>query len=212
MTAPIMLNSATKPLSKAATRAMREKSLLKASLVTVARYGIEGATVARICAEAGASRGLIAHYFNSKEDLLMLALQGLFDEAQSLKVAIANDQSLPLDRRIRHIAYTSFEAPIYSWHMASAWQEFTNACRFTPRYLIPIQDSTEQFKTTVQPLFAALEQDYGVTIEPATAAQGLFILIDGLWSSLATGKDGMTPQGAQKMCDVFIDGCITSKR
>ena len=48
------------------TRLFRQKALLKAALVTVAKFDIEGATVARICAEAGASRGLITHYFANK--------------------------------------------------------------------------------------------------------------------------------------------------
>ncbi|WP_261843285.1 TetR family transcriptional regulator [Aliamphritea ceti] len=208
MTAVAVPDAVTKPMTKAETRAIREKSLLRAALVTVARYGIEGATVARICSEAGASRGLISHYFVSKDALLIAALQGLFDEAQTLKENIAADQSLPLTERIRGIAHSSFQAPVYSWEMAAAWQAFTNACRFTPLYLEPIQDSTEQFNDTVRLLFIALGDEQNLAVSPAAAARGLFILIDGLWNSLATGKDDMTPEEATQMCDVFISGCL----
>lgn len=197
-----------RPVPKAETRAMREKSLLQAALVTVARYGIEGATVARICTEAGASRGLISHYFSSKEALLVAALQGLFDEAQVLKVAFAEDTSLPLAERIRRIAHSSFQAPVYRWEMAAAWQAFTNACRFTPQYLEPIQASTEQFNQTVRPLFTALGREQTLAVSPASASRGLFILIDGLWNSLATGKDDITPEDARVLCDVYINGCM----
>ena len=72
-------------------REFRRSSLLHAALVTVAEFDIEGATVARICARAGASRGLISHYFSNKEELLVAALRGLFDEAQALKESIAAD-------------------------------------------------------------------------------------------------------------------------
>ena len=86
-------------------------------MTTVARYDIEAATVARICAEAGASRGLIGHYFDNKEDLLLCALRDLFSGAQALKQAIADDHGNDLAERVRRIAYCSFQAPVYSlWH------------------------------------------------------------------------------------------------
>jgi len=118
-------------------------------------------SVARICAEAEASRGLIAHYFASKEELLLAALHGLFDDAQARKQAIASDTGLDAVERIRRIAHSSFQAPVYSWEIAA-----TNA------------------------------------------AIGLFILIDGLWNSLATGKDDLQTAQAMALCDTYIEGCL----
>ena len=100
-------------------REFRRQSLLRAALITVGKYDIQAATVARICAEAEASRGLIAHYFSSKEELLVSAIGGLFSEAQVLKKSIANDATLTPLERIRRIAHSSFKAPIYSWFMAT---------------------------------------------------------------------------------------------
>jgi len=37
---------------------------------------------------------------------------------------------------------------------------------------------------------------------------GLYILIDGLWNSLATGKDGLQPGQAITLCNTYIDGCL----
>jgi len=37
---------------------------------------------------------------------------------------------------------------------------------------------------------------------------GLFILIDGLWNSLATGKDDLKPEQAIVLCDIYIEGCL----
>ena len=189
-------------------REFRRTSLLRAALVTVAEFDIEGATVARICARAGASRGLISHYFSSKEELLVAALRGLFDEARVLKESIAAEVTLAPVERIRRIAHSSFETPIYSWEMAAAWQAFTNASRHNPAYQAAIRQSTQQSVATVIPMFDQLAQGQKLRGGTSECAMGLFILIDGLWNSLATGKDDLKPQQAITLCDIYIEGCL----
>ena len=195
---------------QAEIREFRRTSLLRAALVTVAEFDIEGATVARICARAGASRGLISHYFDSKEDLLVAALRGLFDEAQILKQSIAADRTLPCVERIRRIAHSSFKAPIYSWETAAAWQAFTNASRHSSAYQSAIRQSTQRSVATALPLFQQLASQSLLRGNPADNAMGLFILIDGLWNSLATGKDQLRPAQAIALCDIYIEGCLVS--
>jgi AcrR family transcriptional regulator len=45
-------------------------ALLSAARELVAKYGVAGATLARIGEKAGYSRGLVAHYFGTKEKLI----------------------------------------------------------------------------------------------------------------------------------------------
>jgi TetR/AcrR family transcriptional regulator, transcriptional repressor of bet genes len=207
------MNTATappqKPRRQAEIREYRRDSLLQAALITVGKYDIEAATVARISAEAGASRGLISHYFTSKEELLLSALRGLFDGAQKLKQAIADDHRLDLVERVRRIAHSSFQAPVYSWEIAAAWQAFTNASRHNPAYRKPIRASTQDSIETVTPLFLQLADEQRLRTDPRQAAIGLFMLIDGLWNSLATGKDDLQTAQAMALCDTYIEGCLS---
>ncbi|MEQ8665957.1 MAG: TetR family transcriptional regulator C-terminal domain-containing protein [Rhodospirillales bacterium] len=191
-------------------REFRRESLMRAALVTVGEHDLEGATVARICARAGASRGLISHYFSSKEDLLVAALRGLFDDAQALKERIAADESLTAVERIRRIAHSSFKAPVYSWEAAAAWQAFTNASRHNSAFRGAIRRPTQQAVTTVTPLFEQLAAKKALRGSPNESAMGLFILIDGLWNSLATGKDKLRPTQAMALCDTYLEGCLES--
>ena len=195
-------------MRQADIRRLRRSSLLRAALETVAHQDIEGATVARICARAGTSRGLISHYFDSKEALLLTALRGLFDDAQALKDSIASDAARSPQERIKAIARSSFEPPVYSWEMAAAWQAFTNASRHNQAYREPIRESTRRSVATVTPLFEQVARRYRLRIEPAAGALGLFTLIDGLWNSLATDKDGLDAAQAIALCEVYIEGCL----
>ena len=49
----------------------RREEILAGARRAFARYGLEGATVARLEEEIGVSRGAIFHYFASKEDLFI---------------------------------------------------------------------------------------------------------------------------------------------
>lgn len=60
----------------------RREEILAGARRAFARYGFEGATVARLEEEIGVSRGAIFHYFPSKEDLFVALA-----EMESLRVA-----------------------------------------------------------------------------------------------------------------------------
>lgn len=195
-------------MSQAENREYRRASLLQAAIITVARYDIEGATVERICNEAGASRGLIAHYFDSKESLLLAALENWFNTALGIKTHIAQDTSLSAEERIREIAYSSVSPPSYSWEIAAAWQAFTNASRHNPAYAKPIRNASRYATKLIAPLFSQAADDLGIELDAKDAAMGLYVLDDGLWNSLATGKDKLTLAKARACCDRYIDGCL----
>ena len=50
--------------------AERRQHILDAAVRCFARYGFHDATLARICDEAGVSRGAVYHYFGSKEEII----------------------------------------------------------------------------------------------------------------------------------------------
>ncbi len=197
-----------KRLTQAENRKFRRESLLRAAIVTVAQFDIAGATVERICAQAGASRGLIAHYFENKEELLLAALAHWFDTALFIKRQIADDASLSAYQRIKQVAYASFSSPSYSWETAAAWQAFTNASRYNQRYAEPIYRASRNTHALLEWLFAQAAQDRHLKIDARKAAVGLYILDDGLWNSLATGKDNLTLSQATEYCDGYIDGWL----
>ena len=189
-------------------REFRRNSLLRAAIVTVAKHDIAGATVERICAQAGASRGLIAHYFQSKEALLLAALTDWFDLALSIKQDLSLDNSLTPLEKLKAIAHSSFSNPSYSWEMAAAWQAFTNASRHNQSYAIPIRKASKFSNSISEKLFDQAAKQLNKKINPREAAVGLYILDDGLWNSLATGKDDLTIKQAKAYCDAYIDGCL----
>ncbi|WP_282610447.1 TetR/AcrR family transcriptional regulator [Pelagibius sp. Alg239-R121] len=57
-------------MGRPSVKAQRSSEILDAFETCVARYGVEGATLERIAAEAGLARALIRHHVGNRDDLL----------------------------------------------------------------------------------------------------------------------------------------------
>ena len=64
-------------MPKVVDRERRRGDLARAAARVVARIGLEGVTIQAVAAEAGCSAGSIAHYFRTKDDLLVHALRAV---------------------------------------------------------------------------------------------------------------------------------------
>jgi TetR/AcrR family transcriptional repressor of bet genes len=60
---------------KIVDHAQRRDEIAHVACQVVARYGFEQATVARIARAAGYTTGMVAHYYESKQDIILAALR-----------------------------------------------------------------------------------------------------------------------------------------
>jgi AcrR family transcriptional regulator len=64
------------------TGAERKKRIVEATVDIVARHGVQGATTARIAAAAGISEKSLYSYFASRRDILIAALDSVFERSR----------------------------------------------------------------------------------------------------------------------------------
>jgi TetR/AcrR family transcriptional regulator, transcriptional repressor of bet genes len=62
-------------MPKIVDHAVRRDEIAHAACQVVAKYGFEQATVARIARAAGYTTGMLAHYFESKQEIILAALR-----------------------------------------------------------------------------------------------------------------------------------------
>jgi AcrR family transcriptional regulator len=90
---------------KVVDRERRRGDLARAAARVVARIGLEGVTIQAVADEAGCSVGSIAHYFRTKDDLLVGALRAA---TEPLMQALRREpDSLESLEELRHIARRS---------------------------------------------------------------------------------------------------------
>ncbi len=79
------------PATRAARRAITRAALLRAATNAICRDGLGGASIDRIAADAGYTKGAFYANFDSKEQLFLVMLEEKFDaELERLQAAIAS--------------------------------------------------------------------------------------------------------------------------
>ena len=90
----------TGPRRRRLSETERREQILRATVEVVARYGYDGASLVRVAEQAGVSKGLVSHYFGSKDDLMAEAVTGTVRALREF-VAAQLDLSAPVPEVIR---------------------------------------------------------------------------------------------------------------
>jgi AcrR family transcriptional regulator len=77
------------------------RRILDAAVLRIAREGIDEVRIARIAMDAGVSAALVHYHFDSREALLVEALEHSFELAGDQRMAVAGDPSAPPEERLR---------------------------------------------------------------------------------------------------------------
>jgi AcrR family transcriptional regulator len=184
----------------------RRDEILSATWRVIARDGLAGATIRAIAREANCSRGILAHYFDDKADILGAALVlshrrvgARMDAAtaglaglKALRVVML--EALPLDdeRDLEAQIEISF------WGRALATPE-----------LRELQHS--EFERLWRRLLQHLEEaerlgELGDRVDPGFATHQLVALIDGISAERVLYRDRIPPGRQVAMLDHLLEG------
>ena len=183
----------------------RRDEILSATWRVIARDGIAGATIRAIAREANCSRGILAHYFDDKADILGSALvmshrrvaarmdagaAGLTG-LSALRVVML--EALPLDEQ------RDLEAQIE----ISFWGRALGNPALRKLQHAEFDRFASRLRGYLSEAAARDELRDGVDIE--LAAHQLLVLIDGLSAERVLYPDRVSPARQQQMLDELLD-------
>lgn len=176
---------------------IRKKELRRAAFEVLQREGMAGATLEKVAAHAGASKGIVLHYFANKQELFEHAMREANAELRDAVVARLNRAVTPRDR-LEAIIEGNFEERFFQPSICHAW---LSLCAEVPRepQLARIQKviHARMRSNLMSALIALVPKDQCEHVALAITA-----LIDGLWLRLGLGSDGFTREDAlQQMRD-----------
>ena len=167
---------------------IRRAELIQAAHRVFRTHGLAGLTTARICAEAGLSPGILAYYFNGKEDVLFQMVRYnnrilMEDIVRRLRLARSGWE------RLAAIVEGNFPAGTYDRAAANAWVSVCAAAATNAEYA-----RLQRF------FYRRLASNLASALRPALAADragplilSVGVMIDGLWlrkaSDDALGRD-----------------------
>lgn len=181
----------------------RRDSLVAAALRVVATEGIENSTVAKICEAAGVSRGLANHYFQGKEELLLIAFQKLLDDLGDVTRRASQGQETPT-RKLFAIVHAIFRSEFFNSTARAAYLCFWTASLTNNQFARVNRANYARYHSSVARLFEKAAKQRNVNINAKRSAIGLIGMIDGLWLDLSIGVDDFSPDDAVSVCNDYV--------
>ncbi|MCI1635227.1 TetR/AcrR family transcriptional regulator [Bifidobacterium sp.] len=192
-------------MSKIVNHSERRIEIADACLRVVSRAGLSGATTREIAKEAGVSHGVIAHYFNGKNDILRAALQRSYQQlaaridtnlsglsgTQALRRAVYD--ALPIDQEDK--IGEQIELAFWAYALGNAelaeerWRSYS------------------EWRRALELLIrSAQAQEHISEPEPSLVAETIICTLDGLGAQVALYPDRITAERMYAIMDATLAG------
>lgn len=163
---------------------IRQRQFIEATLETIHEQGLQATTLARVGRRAGASPGLVAHYFGDKSGLLAATLRHLARELAG-EYRQRRRTAGPGVGQVLAIIDANFAPSQSGAVVVSGWLSFWSQVNHRPELARIQRVVTRRLESN---LLHALRGLLGPE-DARHVAEGLGVMIDGLWlrASLRTG-------------------------
>lgn len=194
-----------RPRTQPEIHEFRREGLIRSTIETLAKCGIENTTIALICENAGVSRGLAGHYFKSKEDLLVQAYESLHRVLTDVTANAARAHAgNPRDQLVA-IVRTVNDPQIIDTAMRSAYLVFWIAALTNERYRDMNRTQHQELHRNLSRLFERASKWAGTTIDADSSATGLLALLDGLWLETSVSMTEFDEEKLNRQTIDYID-------
>ena len=181
---------------------VRRQDLLKVTISCLARLGPRGTTGREICRQAGVSHGLLRHYFNNPENLLLETYQQLCDDfIARFELELETPHPDPWE------ALDSFFAVLFSedWsspEILSAWMAFWTLVRGNEDFAKTSEDFNRRLRELLLTSVARLPS--AGRIPDADVAAILSAVMDGLWLDYCLSPGRLPRDRALALCSLTV--------
>ncbi|UQO36328.1 TetR family transcriptional regulator C-terminal domain-containing protein [Burkholderia cepacia] len=186
------------------TPAVRQQSIIDATMRCIARYSYSETTIDRICAEAKVSRGLINHHFQSKDELMAQTYKRLATDLLDVSRAAAANATGP-EEKLDAIIKVCFAAPVFAPKNVKVWLGFWSVAHSDPVIRKAHKELYSGYRQALKKLFDQIAEVRGGTVDSDLAALTLTAVIDGFWLELARDPTSFTAEDALTSCLRVVD-------
>ncbi|MBT8766471.1 TetR family transcriptional regulator C-terminal domain-containing protein [Metapseudomonas boanensis] len=188
---------------------LRKAHLIDATLACLKQHGFQGASIRKICAEAGVSVGLINHHYSGKDELVAEAYLAVTGRVMAL-LREAIDRAAPNAReRLSAFFRASFSAEVLDPQLLDAWLAFWGAVKTAEAINRAHDQSYGEYRAILASALTdlAAEQSWQ-GFDADLAAISLSALLDGLWLESGLNPQTFTPAQGVQICEAWVDGLL----
>ncbi len=190
----------TRPRTHAEINEYRRKSFVEGAIRSLAEHGVSGTTVASICKQAGSSRGLLGHYFSTKDEVMVAALQHLFSQISgSIKTSL-DRQDATATQKLLTLPEFLFAPAIFTDLNRTAFLALWHETRFNPHVRKANRQLYRDYINRVERMVDAAAKETGISVDARRITLSFVAISDGLWLGLSIHDDVISGEQAIEIC------------
>ncbi|WP_336972494.1 transcriptional regulator BetI [Sphingobium aromaticiconvertens] len=186
---------------------VRRQALIDATALCLAERGAAGTSVRAICSRAGVSSGLLTHYFDGVDALILATYRDVCTRvAHALEQGVAQAGDDPRTR-LRAYILANFRAPILDADLLATWIAFWSLVKSNPAMSAAHAEMYGAGRARMEGLLQAAAPAMPAA-QVRLAAIGLTALVDGLWLELCLDPSNFSASEADRILTDWIDTLV----
>lgn len=187
-----------KSTPRTASKEVRRRQLIDATITSIARYGIRGTTMAKVTDLAGLSLGIVNFHFQSKQNLLEETLVFLAREHHQQWEEAARDADLDATAKLLAIVDAHFHPRICTRRKLAVWYAFFGEGGRREVYRALVDDMDKRRIEVSTTLCEEILSEANLGGPPADqVARTLEALYDGFWLNILMYPGDYTREGSR---------------
>jgi len=190
------------------TREDRRRELIECAIEVIAENGLAGTTLVKVAAKAGLSAGIVNHYFETKDALLIEALRALSEEFSAALEAATQEAATPEDGLLA-IVELSLDKVISAPPKIAVWYAFQSETHWRQSYTSLCGERDKAYMATIRSLMALLAGPEAGDAE--ILARSFAGLLDSYWQDILFEGEGFDREAAAASCRRFLATIFPAK-
>lgn len=199
-----MASTAAQKRPRTASREVRRRQLIEATIDCIAEKGISGTTMAEVTKRAQLSMGLVSFHFQSKENLLQETLVYLAEEHRARWVESLAESELAPAAKLAAVMDAHFHPDACNPTRNAVWFAFFGEAPYRDVYRARIAGFDNERAEIVTGLCRDMAAEGYPEVEPEEVAINLESLADGLWLSILLYPHWMAAQDGRHQIHAFL--------
>ncbi|WP_230461377.1 transcriptional regulator BetI [Sphingobium sp. CAP-1] len=186
---------------------VRRQALIEATARCLAEKGVGGTSVRAICAQAGVSSGLLTHYFDGVNALILATYADVGGKVSAALDAAVDAAGADPRARLRACLQANFMAPVLDPDLLATWIAFWSLVKSDPEIAAVHADVYGGSRAQLESLLRAAAPAMS-DAQARIAAISLTALVDGLWLELCLDRSAFSPEEAQEMVEKAMNQAL----
>jgi len=168
--------------------------------------------VREICERAGVSPGLLRHYFDGKDELIIEAYRTLTREYHGNLREALTDPAKSAEQRLRSFFDAYFSSQVTGEERAGTYIAFWTLGRTDPTIQRIQRSAYRRLRKLLAPALNELAEDRGVRIDAEQVATSLIALLDGFWLDMCVDPKRFSRAKTRAACWDWLETFLRGSR